>query len=227
MTGVQSKKIIKYIPAVICILMIVVCVCLLQTTDVEELLEFTSAEPLMALGVLWLMYALKSLSIVFPLTVLFIAAGNIFPYPAAVAVNAAGLVVCFTLPYYIGKISGSDAVKLIVEKYPKAQKFIDYGHTNNFLTVYISRAITVVPCDLVSMLHGALGMPLLTYILGSLLGMMPEMLVITYIGGQLRDLTWRSVLVMLGLIAATCTFSVLLNKRLSKLGIETEEAEED
>ncbi|SDA11791.1 Uncharacterized membrane protein YdjX, TVP38/TMEM64 family, SNARE-associated domain [Ruminococcus sp. YE71] len=213
---------IKYLPAVICLFMVLICVFILRTTGFEEIIEMTEDEPALALGLLWFLYAIKSMSVIFPATLLFIAAGNIFSFPAAVGVNIMGLIISFTLPYYIGKFSGSDAVKFITDKYPKAQRLVRLGQKNNFLTVYISRAVTVVPNDLMSMLHGALRMPFVTFILGSLMGVLPEMLVETYIGGQLRDLTWKSVLAMVGLILLTCVFSLLLNKRLSRFGIETE-----
>ena len=45
------------------------------------------------------------------------------------------------------------------------------------------------------------------------MGVMPEMLVQTYIGAQLKHLTIKSVLVMIALIAATLAFSLILNKR--------------
>ena len=83
---------------------------------------------------------------------------------------------------------------------------------------YISRAVVVVPGDLVSMIHGALRMPYRPYLLGSIMGVMPEMLVQTYIGAQLKHLTIKSVLVMIALIAATLAFSLILNKKVSRSG---------
>ena len=214
----QKGKLLRYVPAVICGIMLIVSAFVIKTKGFEELIEFTDSEPVLSLGIIWFLYALKSLSVVFPATLLFIASASIFPYPIAVLVNIVGLALSFTLPYYIGRFSGSEAVKAITDRYPKAKKLISYGHENNFLTVYISRAITIVPNDIVSILHGALEMPFVSFLIGSIVGLMPEMLVETYIGGRLTDLTWRSVLVMLGLIVFTCALSILLNKRLSKLG---------
>lgn len=78
--------------------------------------------------------------------------------------------------------------------------------------------MVVVPGDLVSMIHGALRMPYRPYLLGSIMGVMPEMLVQTYIGAQLKHLTIKSVLVMIALIAATLAFSLILNKKVSRTG---------
>lgn len=100
----------------------------------------------------------------------------------------------------------------------KARKLVNYGHDNNLFASYISRAVVVVPGDLVSMIHGALRMPYRPYLLGSIMGVMPEMLVQTYIGAQLKHLTIKSVLVMIALIAATLAFSLILNKKVSRSG---------
>ena len=104
-------------------------------------------------------------------------------------------------------------MRVIEMKYPKARKLVNYGHDNNLFASYISRAVVVV-----SMIHGALRMPYRPYLLGSIMGVMPEMLVQTYIGAQLKHLTIKSVLVMIALIAATLAFSLILNKKVSRSG---------
>ena len=83
---------------------------------------------------------------------------------------------CFTVPYLVGRISGGDIMRVIEMKYPKALKALNYGHDNNLFASYISRAVVVVPGDLVSMIHGALRMPYRPYLLGSIMGVIPEML---------------------------------------------------
>ncbi len=163
-------------------------------------------------------YGLKSLSVVFPLAAIFVCVGAIYPFWVGILLNVIGLSVCFTVPYLVGRISGGDIMRVIEMKYPKARKLVNYGHDNNLFASYISRAVVVVPGDLVSMIHGALRMPYRPYLLGSIMGVMPEMLVQTYIGAQLKHLTIKSVLVMIALIAATLAFSLILNKKVSRSG---------
>ena len=123
-----------------------------------------------------------------------------------------------TIGVFYCSLSGGDIMRVIEMKYPKARKLVNYGHDNNLFASYISRAVVVVPGDLVSMIHGALRMPYRPYLLGSIMGVMPEMLVQTYIGAQLKHLTIKSVLVMIALIAATLAFSLILNKKVSRSG---------
>lgn len=57
---------------------------------------------------LWCLYALKSVVMVFPVTLLFAVGGMVFPLPRALWVNGVGLCIAVTLPYrlyiYIGAL---------------------------------------------------------------------------------------------------------------------------
>lgn len=215
-----AGKWLRLIPLFISCIFVVLCVIFVKNVDFEDVLNYTPHNGILAALVLWVFYALKSLSIMFPATVFFIAAGHIYSYPIAVAVNIIGLAISFAIPYFIGRFSGSAPVETIIARYPKARRVIDYGHENNFFACYASRAVTVVPNDLVSMLHGSIKMPFPSFMLGSLIGLLPEMLVETYIGGQLSQLSVRSVLVMLGLIALTAAFTFALNKKISRMNMK-------
>lgn len=221
----KSARLIKYVPFALTVIIVISCVVFIINHDFEEILQYTPDNFILAAVVLWGFYGLKSMSVVFPLTALFIAAGHIYPFWIAMLVNILGLCVSFTIPYLVGKVSGSELVESIAEKYPKAKKMINYGHENNLFASYISRAVVFVPGDVVSMLHGALQMPYRPYLLGSLFGVFPEMAVQTYIGGQLSQLNIKSILVMVGLILLTLALSFALNKKLSKMGKKS--AEED
>lgn len=216
---------LKLTPLLVSLIFVILCAIFTMKWDFEDILVYTPHNYFLAAVVLWAFYALKSLSIVFPATVFFVVAGHIYPYWVAVIINIIGLAVSFALPYYIGRYSGSQLVEALTERYPKAKKLINYGQENNFFTVYASRAVTVVPNDLVSMLHGAVEMPFPSFIIGSLVGILPEMLVETYIGGKLSSFSVKSVLVMIGLIALTAVLSFRLNKRISRRFMEHRERE--
>lgn len=214
----RIRKALKYVPFLLTVVIIICCLVFLVNHDFEELLDYTPDNLILAAFVLLGFYGLKSMSVVFPLTALFVAIGAIYPFGIAVLVNILGLSVSFTIPYLVGRASGGELVDAIAGKYPKARKLVDYSHDNNLFASYISRAVVVVPGDVVSMIHGALRMPYKPYLLGSLVGVLPEMLVQTYIGAKLDSLNFKTVLVLVALIAATLTFSVLLNKKVSKRG---------
>lgn len=206
------------VPLIVSVSIIAAFAFFIYNTDTDNILNYKPDNIVLAAFVFLGFYGLKSISVIVPLAALYVSVGAIYPYYIAVPLNIVGLVIAFTIPYLIGRASGSELMEHIEEKYPKVRKLVSYGHDNNLFASYMSRALVVLPGDVVSLVHGALRMPYRPYLLGSLLGVMPEMLVQTYVGGSLKDLSLRSVIVMLLLIAATMLFSFLINKRVSKAG---------
>lgn len=195
----RYRKLIKYVPFFLTVIIICCCVIFMTGHDFDELLSYTPEN-------LWL-------------------AAAVYPFWLASLINIIGLSVSFTIPYLVGRYSGGDFIDAVSEKYPNARKLIKYSHDNNFFTSYITRAVVFVPGDVVSMIHGAMKMPYRSYLLGSLVGVLPEMLVQTYVGAKLDSLDFRTVLVLLTLIVLTLAFSLLLNKKISRHGKEADKDE--
>lgn len=210
----RRNRILKLLPAAVTAVLFVVCLIFFQKADIEDVLAYTPHNVFLAALVLWVFYALKSLSIVFPATVFFIAAGHIYPYPAAVIVNLVGMAISFVIPYHVGKISGSEAAEKIIAKYPKAQDTVDEAKKNAFFASYAARAVTVLPNDAVSLLYGSLDIPFKPFLVGSLLGLAPEMLIETFIGGKLGEVGPRSALAMVLLAAAALFVGIKINRLL-------------
>ena len=93
-----------------------------RSVTVEDILSYTPAQPLLAAAFLWLGFALKSLSMVFPVYVLFAVSGQIFPLPVALAVNIFGVAVTVSVPYLLGRASELDFTERLLEKYPRLQE---------------------------------------------------------------------------------------------------------
>ena len=90
--------------------------------SLSELLAWTPESPALAGLFLVGLYGLKSLSLVFPLLLLYLAAGAIFPLPLAFAVNTAGLAVCVSLPFFLGRWMGVDVQGTLSRRWPKLSR---------------------------------------------------------------------------------------------------------
>ena len=152
-------------------------------------------------------YAVKSLSVVFPISLLYLASGVIFPLWLAWGVNLLGLWICITLPYWVGRISGRELAQSVIRTYPKAARVSEVVSRNRVFTAYLLRVVGLVPGDVVSILMGALGMEYRGYLAGSLLGLLPGMLIQTALGGYAdrpaSPLFWLLCLLMLLVSAAS------------------------
>ena len=80
----------------------------------EGILSYTPRQPVLAAVMLWALFAVKSLSIFLYSGLLYAASGILFPLPVAIAVNIAGTAVMVSIPYWLGKKLGSQAVQYIL-----------------------------------------------------------------------------------------------------------------
>ena len=64
----------------------------------EMILNYTPEQPLLAVAVLLLLYALKSVTVIFPISALQVAVGHLFDPLPAFLLNLLGLVITLTLP---------------------------------------------------------------------------------------------------------------------------------
>lgn len=207
----------KYLPFLMTLSVIVVAVIFFRNWTFDDIVGFTPDNLYAAAAALLGLFAVKSMSVVIPLTILFVAAGIIFTLPVALIVCIAGVGVCFTLPYAVGRISGSELIDKLVEKLPAAKKLRDIGVSNQLFTAYVTRAVVFVPGDLVSMMLGAAKLPYPSYIAGSILGVIPELVFQVAIGHYVgEDVSSKMIIILIVLIAASFAVSFTINKLVKK-----------
>lgn len=204
----------KIVPPVLTLLLVVALALSLRHLSLEGFLAFVPQNPWLAAGVILVCYGIKSLSVVMPLSLLYLAAGFLYPFWIALPLSYAGLVVCCSLPYLLGRKWGRTVTADLLARYPKAQRFFDLGLQNQVLVSYLLRIVGVLPGDLCSLVLGACGTAYPSYLAGSLLGLSPVLILHllamhTVSNGFEPWLLLPAVL----LLAVTVISSVLLNRR--------------
>ena len=116
-----------------------------------SLIDAPQASPLTA-GLLLLFYVLKSLTICFPLLLLEIAVGYLFPAPVALIINFLGMWIVLTIPYWIGRALGLRQVNKLIRKYPKFQAMMKKQQNHSFFLCFFLRVISCLPGDLVTII---------------------------------------------------------------------------
>lgn len=155
--------------------------------DVESILNYTPENTVLAILFMLVLYALKSISVVFPLDILYVADGILFSPVSAVLVSVAGVFVAVTIPYVIGKVCGENLMKEIYEKYPKAEKLAVYQNENPFFASFITRIVGVLPLDVVSAYFGAHSLNYGIFVLGSISGLLINLVITTLLGNRLSN----------------------------------------
>ena len=148
----------------------------------DAILSFTPKNLYIAALVFLGLFALKSVTVVFYLKLLYVAVGVVFPLPAALAVNLLGTAVELTIPYVEGAVGGKKALGALLERRPKLKKVRDLRAKNNFEFSALLRAAGVLPADPLSIYMGASGMDYASCLFGGLVGMLPSLVITTVMG---------------------------------------------
>ena len=210
----------KWLPVGVALLCMVIYLWKGRSVSWQELSSFMPEKTWQAVLLFWICYAVKSLSVFFPLLVLYAAAGHVFSLPTALLVNLTGLIICETLPYLIGKRFGTELSEKLRKKYPKLSVMEILHQSGSLAYAALSRAVGVVPGDLASLYLGAAKLPYIPYLAGSLLGLLPRMIADTLIGKGIGGTLSPELLIAYGISALIVIISIFICRRLIKETID-------
>ena len=206
------------IVALISFISIVIVLLLTRSGNVsiESITEKSLGNPKKSIISLISLFAVKSLTIIIPLPSLYVASGILFEPIKAVLISYLGLAVTLTIPFVLGRWSGTEEIDYIKKKYPKIEKVIEMQNKNEFLASFIIRLIGWFPCDILSFYFGACKTNYLKYIVTSLLGSSIGVITNTLLGDViLNPLSWQFMVMLVVKILISLTvlgITYLLNK---------------
>lgn len=183
----RIKTVLKFLPVIICAIFIILPLASGKEITVEAILNYTPEEPLKAAFVILCLYALKSMSFVFPIVVLQIATGHLFQTSAALLINFSGRAITLTIPYWVGRFSGSDMMKNLSAKYPKLEEIYSRQGKNPLFISFLLRTFIFLPGDAVSLYLGAIRIPFPYYLTGGILGTTLGVVLSTAFGSSITE----------------------------------------
>lgn len=199
------------------LVLILLCLVYRDEITVERIVAFTPENTLVAVVVMLCLFALKSISIFIYSGLLYAASGILFPLPLAILVNILGSVIMATIPFVIGKRSGTALVTKLIEKHPKLKLMKEIPNQNDFFVSFFVRIIGILPSDIVGMYLGATGIGYRRYIVGTILGMLPATVTFCIMGMQIQDVTSPAFLISLGfelclMVVSTTAYAIWMKK---------------
>lgn len=187
-----------------------------EHVTIESLTAGVAGNSARAAGFLWLLFAIKSLSVVIPLPSLYLASGLLFKPIKALCVSYVGYAITLTLPYVLGRWAGGAGIDYITANYPKIEKVLEFQKKNEFFANFIVRLIGWFPCDILSFYFGASNTPYITYLVASLLGASIGVVTNTLLGDVILDPFSKPfillLLVKIAISAAAIAAVYFLNK---------------
>ena len=161
---------------------------------VESLSGLGRSGMLPAAGIMLVLFALKSISVFF----------------------FCGSFVISVVPYALGRLLNENGVQQLLEKYPKLAKVLDVRENNDFLLSLAVRACGFIPSDPFSILMGALRADPGQYLLGSVIGFIPDTLAYTIIGQNIHDPSSPCFLALMATKAAAIVLWVGCSRKKKK-----------
>lgn len=211
----NKKKLIPFIAiALMCIVFIFIDKITGEPLSVYAIIKYTPKDPILAAIVILFLYALKSLTVVFPLAILYLASGIIFPTWIAILINILGLAITFTIPYWIGRHFGDEAIEEIYTRFPKVKEVTKYQNSNAFFACFITRIVGFLPGDIVSIYFGACNTNFPVYLLGGISGCLLSIITTTILGEKLNNPFTKEFFVVLLIRIIVIIGAILLNRKL-------------
>lgn len=214
----SQKQVYKIL--LLCAWAAVLTFCLVNGKDltVEGVLSYTPQNTFLAAAFMMLLFALKSLSIFIFSGILFAANGILFPLPLAIGLNLLGAGIMVSLPYWLGKKVGADMIDRITGKYPKAEALRELQTDHEFILSFVTRAVNVLPSDILSLYMGAVGIGYRKYLAGSILGMLMSIITFPIMGMNITDPKSPAFLASICVqaavsVASICAYGLYRRKR--------------
>ncbi len=208
----------KGIPLFFWGIIILLCFLYRDRITVENIVNFTPENPILAVVIMLLLFAFKSVTFIIYGSILYAVNGILFPMPFALILNIVGSAIMATLPFLIGQKKGTGFLIWLTERYPKLSVLRELPCKNGFFLSMIIRLIGCLPGDVVSMYFGASGIRYREYILGTLTGLAPSVIVFTIMGMSANDVTSPAFIVsvcceILSVLCSTIWFLCWNRKR--------------
>ena len=185
-----------------------------RNLTVENIVEFASPSIPLAILVFVAIYASKALTTFPPLTVLYIATGIIFPTGLGIAINYICLAIMVSIGYMAGRIMSREKVRGLISKHKKFAVFFDEESGGNPVTLcFISRFMPAPANDIFSLFFGAIGISYKKFLLASLLGFSPYMLLVVFTAGSVSNPFSAGFIIPLVFCVVVSIGSTMLYKR--------------
>lgn len=212
----RLQKIIKYGALTVWAILIVLVVVNRNKITADLIVNYTPSNLFLAAVVMLLLFALKTMSVFFYSGILYAASGFIFPLPAALLVNALGLMVMISEGYLNGRFLGSDLVGTVSEKYPTITPILKLEDKRPFLFTLLLRMMKIINFDMGSMYMGATKAAFGPYAAASFLTVVPELILFAVVGKGISDLRAGNIIGAGVIYAAITIASMLLMSWLAK-----------
>jgi uncharacterized membrane protein YdjX (TVP38/TMEM64 family) len=164
-----------------------------------------------------LVFAIGSL-VFFPVTVMITGVAAAFGTWPGLLYALLGSVVAGALTYSIGRLVGPSVLRRFMG--PRLSAVQRRIGEQGILTVATVRLVPIAPFTVVNLVAGAIRIPLLDFLIGTVMGLAPGVVVLSALGGRIAAIvahpTWQAAAMLIGGIVAWVVLSLALQKAITR-----------
>lgn len=193
----KAKNTLTLLAKIITVLVILTVVILnydkLVNIDVRAIVE-GAPSVYAAMAIVVGIFFLKSLLFVIPASLIYLSVGMAFSPLSAILVSLVGIAVEVSATYILGRFLGGDTVNKLLSKSSAGRKLLEKDVGNKFSVLFVMR-FSGLPIDFTSLFLGASRCKYPIYIISSLAGIMPRVIVLTLLGDRIYDLIPMDIII--------------------------------
>ena len=224
-------KVLQVVSGIFMLAMVVLCIFLIQkydikVTNIPALSEkIQGGTAVLAFGFI-IFSVVKSFALIFPPAVVFSICAYMIPnFGLALIINIVSVFLSLSIPYFLGKFTGSGMADTLKSKFKAIKKLDDFAGANEVEMTFAVKLSGVLPGDLSSLLFGAMGISYKKYMIGSNLGTLPLVIVYTFFGSALRSVDerpWIAAIPVVVIIVFVLIASLITKKLIAKTKAQNE-----
>ncbi len=218
-------KLLQIASGVLMVGMVILCIVLMnkyniKVTNIPRLAEMIQGGTfVIAVGII-AFSVIKSFALVFPPAVVFSICGYLMPnYFLGVIVNLISVFLSLSIPWFLGKFTGSGMVDTLKSKFKAVKKIDDFAGANETQMTFVVKLSGLLPGDLSSLLFGAMNVSYKNYMIGANLGNLPLVLVYTGFGVALRSVgekPWLAAIPVVAIIFFVIISGIITKNMIAK-----------
>lgn len=218
-------KVLQIASGILMLGMVVLCILLMnkyniKVTNIPEIADMIEGGTLMiALGIM-AFSVVKSFALVFPPAVVFSICGYLMPnYFVGIIVNIISVFLSLSIPYFLGRFTGSGMVDTLKSKFKAVKKIDDFAGANEAQMTFVVKLSGLLPGDLSSLLFGAMNVSYKNYMIGANLGNLPLVLVYTGFGVALKSVgekPWLAAIPVAAIIFFVIISGIITKRMIAK-----------
>lgn len=137
--------------------------------------------------VIFLLYLLRSLSMMYPFTILYIISAMVFPPVQSFVINMLGMAFTFAFRYYTGQEMGEGYLNKVLSRYHVINRVMEEEGRGSPFVLFALRLVPFFPINTVSQLYGTIEYSFGKYMLLSVVAIAPRLISFSFIGNNVYD----------------------------------------